>query len=127
MPRRASRRGPAGRTGLWIAGCAANDSDADAVVSQPLSIVIDQSTVTGEDVVAQGSDFEEVLEMRGVLLVPEDSGDTQFTTCRQQLARIVFETVLAGELVLPLARVAVPRRFDEDEVQSLELIAPALA
>ena len=96
-------------------------------MAQPLSIVIDQSTVTGEDVVAQGGDFEEVLEMWGVLLVPEHRRDTQITTRRQQLPRIGFQTVLACELILPLARVAVPGRFDEDEVESLKLIPPALA
>src|SRR5699024_316815 len=101
--------------------------DTDPVVSQTFAIVRDQSAVTGEDVVTEGGDFEEVLEVRGVLLVPEDSGDPPCATCCQQFACIVLEPVLTGELVLPLAPVAVPRGFDEDEVQVLELVVPTVA
>src|SRR5699024_628727 len=39
--------------------------DTDPVVSQTFAIGRDQSAVTGEDVVTEGGDFEEVLEVRG--------------------------------------------------------------
>ena len=58
----------------------------DPVVPQPLLISRDQLCVCGGDVVAKSSSLKEVLEVRRVLLIPEQRRDTKLAGVGCELA-----------------------------------------
>src|SRR5699024_290682 len=63
-------------------------------------------------------------EVRWVLLVPEHRWNAPATADAEQLSDLGAGAGRAREFELPGPVVSVPRRFDEDEVEAVELVRP---
>ncbi len=102
----------------------------DPVVAEQLAVPRHAALVGGEDVVEIRGDALEHLEVRRVFLVPEHSRHALLGAPGEQGAqRAVGLVRVLGHQVLPVAAVATPRRFGEQErgLVLLHLLAPALA
>ncbi len=102
-----------------------------AVVAQPLAVRVHPPDVGRVHVVEQRRRVEEVLEVRRVLLVPEDRGHAALAARGDELDERRTRGRRPGEVVLPGAPVPVPRGLDEQQVQpgttvalAVELVAP---
>ena len=90
--------------------------DVDPVVSQHLAVAGHHVAVAREDVVEQLGRVDEELEVRRVLLVPEDRGDPLGAAPVDQGAQLRLGGVVPGHLVAPAALVAVPGRLHEQQL-----------
>jgi hypothetical protein len=67
---------------------------------------------------------QEILEVRGILFVPEDGRNASAAALAEQIGDLCARTRRARELELPLTVIAAPGGLDEDEVEAVELGRP---
>ena len=98
----------------------------DAVVTQLLPVTGQQRDIGGEDLVEQFRSVEEVLEVRGILLVPEHRGDTVLPAVRDEVPQRPARRLGPGQLVLPGILVPVPGGLHQQQIHRRlrELFAP---
>ena len=94
----------------------------NSIVPELFAVFWNAVRVGCEDVVEELGGFDEALEVNRVFLVPEDGGEAALTAPEHEALQLLSAgVVVLSNPVFPGAAIALPGRFDENEVGSLPL------